>query len=91
MRPTPTTTQTVVPGLPHSSSKRNIGAIIGGIVGGVVVVVAALGLFLWRARVKRRKATRAAATVIFANRALPLREKGAKSGGGSQEVPLEAI
>ncbi|KAI0246211.1 hypothetical protein BJV78DRAFT_177447 [Lactifluus subvellereus] len=91
VRPTPTTTQTVVPGLSHPS-KRKIGAVIGGIVGGVVVVVvAALGLFLWHARVKRRKATREAAAIIFGNRALPLREKGAKSRDGSHEVPMEAI
>jgi predicted membrane-bound spermidine synthase len=90
--PTPTTTQTVVPGLTHQSSKgRKIGAVIGGIVCGIVVVVAALGLFLWRARVKRRRATRAAAAVMLANRALHLREKGAKTRDESHEVPLEAM
>jgi hypothetical protein len=91
--PTPTTTQTAVPGLPHSTSNRRkkIGAVIGGIVCGVLIVAAALGLFFWHARVKRRKVTRAAASVIFANRALPPWEKGAKSADGPHDVPLDAI
>jgi hypothetical protein len=62
--------------------------------GGIVVAVS-LPLFLWRARVKRRKAKRAAAAVILANRSLPLREnpeKGTKSeDGGPDDIPLDTI
>ncbi|KAH9952298.1 hypothetical protein BGW80DRAFT_1260935 [Lactifluus volemus] len=94
--PTPTTTRTVVPGLStHHNRTSKIGAVIGGLIGGVIAVAAALALFLWRARVKRRKATRAAAAVILANRSLSLREKGAKGGeeggGGPHDVPLDTI
>jgi hypothetical protein len=91
--PTPTTTQTAVPGLVLSkpNKRRKIGAVVGGIVSGVVVIAAALGVFLWYARVKRRKATSAAATVIFANRSLSFREKGAKNTDGPHDVPLDTI
>jgi hypothetical protein len=34
-----------------------------------------VALLLWRQRVKRRKTTRKATSVIFANRAVPLQEK----------------
>jgi len=100
--PTPTTTETSVPGLSASQahflgkkdhSKPKIAGIVGGIFGGLAIVGAAATLWLWRARVKRRKATRAAAEVIFANRALPLQEKTTRVGEESQpgDVPLDVI
>jgi hypothetical protein len=82
--PTPTTTQTSVPGLSNSQAQfvnkgnghgSNTAAIIGGVLGGIVFIVLTVGLMLWRQRVKRRKATRAAAAVILGNRAVPLQEK----------------
>lgn len=81
--PTPTTTQTAVPGLTsdqaHFTSKSHhsnkTAAIVGGILGGIAFVVLSMGLFLWRQRIKRRKTTRAASAIIFANRAVPLQEK----------------
>lgn len=82
--PTPTTSQTAVPGLSSAQvqfiSKKghhgnNIGAIVGGVLGGIVFIVSTIALMLWRQRIKRRKATSAAAAVIFGNRAVPLQEK----------------
>lgn len=81
--PTPTTTQTSVPGLASSQlpSKnghgkgKSVGGIVGGILSGIAFIVASVGLLLWRARIKRRRTTRAAASMIFANRAMPLQEK----------------
>jgi hypothetical protein len=86
--PTPTTTETSIPGLSASqaqfASKDNghhsnkTAAIVGGVLGGIVFIVLTIGLMLWRQRVKRRKATRAAAAVIFGSRAVPLQEKVSK-------------
>ena len=82
--PTPATTQTSVPGLSNSQAQfankskghgSNTAAIVGGVLGGIVFIVLTVGLMLWRQRVKRRKATRAAAAVILGNRAVPLQEK----------------
>ncbi|KAH9971460.1 hypothetical protein BJV74DRAFT_244694 [Russula compacta] len=81
--PTPTTTQTSVPGLTSSQlastnghgKGRNVGGIVGGILSGIAFIVASVGLLLWRARIKRRRTTRAAAAMIFANHAMPLQEK----------------
>lgn len=53
----------------------NAAAIIGGVLGGIVFIVLTVGLMLWRQRIKRRMATRAAAAVILGNRAMPLQEK----------------
>ena len=78
--PTPTTTQTSVPGLSSTqaqfASKENnhhsnrTAAIVGGVLGGIVFIVLTIVLMLWRQRIKRRKTTRAAAAVIFGNRGL---------------------
>jgi tellurite resistance protein TehA-like permease len=81
--PTPTTTQTAVPGLTsdqaHFTSKghhsNKTAAIVGGVLGGIAFIALSVGLLLWRQRIKRRKATRAASAIIFANRAVPLQEK----------------
>jgi hypothetical protein len=84
--PTPTSTQTAVPGLSSSQAKftsenngshhsNKTAAIVGGVLSGLVFIVLSVGLFLWRQRVKRRKTTRKAASIIFANRAVPLQEK----------------
>jgi hypothetical protein len=81
--PSPTTTQTSVPGLSDSQAQfaegkghhANRAAIIGGVLGGIVFIVLTVGLMLWRQRIKRRKATRAAAAVILGNRGVPLQEK----------------
>src|SRR6266576_5966668 len=81
--PTPTTTETFVPGLSasqaqfaskdhghHSSNKNKIAAIVGVVLGGIVFIVLTIVLMLWRQRIKRREATRAAAAVIFGSRAV---------------------
>jgi hypothetical protein len=44
--PTPTTTQTVVPGLTSSQRASNIGEIIGSVIGGVITFAAAFIVFL---------------------------------------------
>jgi hypothetical protein len=99
--PAPTTTSTSVPGLSSSQAQyllskansgdraRKIGAIVGGILSGIALVAAAVALLLWRARVKRRRVTRKAAEIIFANRALPLQEKVFK--GKDQEEPHDVV
>src|SRR6266852_8954781 len=85
--PTPTTTQTSVPGLSSSQAQfmskkshhsSNTAAIVGGVLGGIVFIALTVVLMLWRQRIKRRKATRAAAAVILGNRAVPLQEKVSK-------------
>jgi hypothetical protein len=86
--PAPTSTETSVPGLSSSQAQyfasktksssnhaRKIAAIVGGVLGGMILVAASVALFVWRARVKRRKATRDAAEVIFAKGAFPMQEK----------------
>jgi len=87
--PTPTATQTAVPGLSTSQAKfasdnssgsshhsgRKTAAIVGGVLSGIAFIALAITLLLWRQRIKRRKTTRKAASVIFANRAVPLQEK----------------
>jgi|SRR6266404_2714277 len=83
--PAPTTTQTTVPGLSssqlgsvhHSSSKNKIGAIVGGLLGGLALLATAVFFFLWRARLRRRQATRAAAASMFPV-VVPLQEKKEK-------------
>jgi hypothetical protein len=87
--PAPTSTATSIPGLSPSQEQylasktmtssnnnaRRIGAIVGGVLGGVVLVAAAVALFVWRARVKRRRATRDATAIIFAKGDLAMQEK----------------
>jgi hypothetical protein len=98
--PTPTTTQTVVPGLSSSqaafvsknsghSSKNKTAAIVGGILSGIAFIALAVALLLWRQRIKRRKTTRAAASIIFANRAVPLQEKVSRRN--RDEPPLDLV
>ncbi|KAI0260306.1 hypothetical protein BC834DRAFT_554096 [Gloeopeniophorella convolvens] len=79
--PVPTSTQTKVPGLSsqqlgESSSHSHVAAIVGGVVGGLALIALGVVLALWRARVRRRSATRAATDVIFARRtsAMPIQE-----------------
>jgi hypothetical protein len=96
--PTPTTTQTSVPGLSSSqanfaSNNRNYHrnetvAIVGGVLGGLVFIALTIALFLWRQRIKRRKATKEAAAVILRNR-VPLQEKVPKKNG--DEPPPDVI
>jgi len=85
--PTPTTTQTAVPGLSSSQAKfvsdshhsNKTAAIVGGVLSGIAFIALSVALLLWRQRIKRRKTTRKAASVIFANRAVPLQEKVSRS------------
>ena len=100
--PAPITTQTSVPGLSSSQANyfsaktkggnraRKIGAIVGGVLSGIVLVAAAVALFLWRARVKRRRTTRKATDIIFANQAMPMQEKVSK-GRDQEEEPRDAV
>jgi len=102
VRPSPTTTQTAVPGLSslqaqfvsnvfsHKKAKNTVGIVLG-ILSGIVVTAVVVALWLWRTRVKRRKMTRTAASVIFANRAFPLQEKGARDRYEPRDVFQEAI
>lgn len=93
---TPTSTQTAVPGLSstqlatahaHSSSKKTA-AIVGGVVGGLAILATAVGLLLWRARVRRRRATRVAVAAMFpGSTALPLQEKFTKKEDGAAVLP----
>ena len=97
--PAPTTSSTAVPGLSSSqaqflSSKtkgsnkgKKIAAIVGGTLCGIALVAASVALFVWRARVKRRKTTRAAASVIFGTHAMPMQEKVSRP----QEEPVDAV
>ena len=87
--PAPTTTKTCPPGLSSSQAQYlasktksggsnnagKIAGIVGGVLGGIILVAGSVVLFIWRARVKRRKATRDAAMVIFAKGTLPAPEK----------------
>jgi hypothetical protein len=102
VRPSPTSTQTAVPGLSslqaqfvsnefsHKKAKHTVGIVLG-ILSGIVVTGVVAALWLWRTRVKRRKMTRAAASVIFANRAFPLQEKGARDHYEPRDVFQEAM
>ncbi|KAI9443925.1 hypothetical protein H4582DRAFT_1917847 [Lactarius indigo] len=96
---TPTTTQTAVPGLAstlvpashNGSSAKKIGAIIGGVLGGLAFIAATVALLLWRARIRRRTATRAAAAAMFPGRtALPLQEKLGKKEETAAVEPVGA-
>lgn len=97
--PTPTTTQTSVPGLSSvqaqfaskslSHHSNNTGAIVGGVLGGIVFIVSTIVLMLWIQRVKRRRATRAAAAVILGNHAVPLQEKVSRRN--QDEPPSDVI
>jgi hypothetical protein len=99
--PTPTTTETSVPGLSSSqaqfTSKHNgqhsskTAAIVGGVLGGIVFIVMTIVLMLWRQRIKRRKATRAAAAVIFGSRAVPLQEKVSKRNRDDSPPPPDVV
>jgi len=102
VRPSPTTTHTAVPGLSSLQAqfvstnvsghkKKNTLGIVLGILSGILVIAVVAALWLWGARVKRRKMTRAAASVIFANQAFPLQEKGAKDRYEPRNVFQEAI
>lgn len=98
--PAPTSSSTAVPGLSssqaqflssktksHSNKGKKIAAIVGGTLCGIALVAASVALWLWRARIKRRRTTRAAAAVIFANRAMPLQEKVTRP----REEPVDAV
>jgi len=93
--PTPTTTQTSVPGLSSSQAKfasknhgsNHVGAIAGGVLGAITFIVLTVVLMIWRQRIKRRKATRAAAAVILGNHAVPLQEKVPKRKPPPDVVP----
>ena len=83
--PTPTTTQTSVPGLSPSQAQfthnghhsNKTVTIVGGVGGGIVLTIV-LMLWQWRQRIKRRNATRAAAAAVLGNRTVPLQEKVSK-------------
>lgn len=97
--PIPTTKQTTVPGLSSEqsqfSSKNNghhsgkTAAIVGGVLSGLVFIGLSVVLLLWRQRIKRRRATRAASAIIFANRAVPLQEKVSRKS--RDEPPLDVV
>jgi Ca2+/Na+ antiporter len=98
--PAPTSTQTSVPGLSSSQAQylasktksnraRKIGAIVGGVLSGIALVAASVALFLWRARINRRRTTRKAAEIIFANQAMPMQEKVFK--GRDQEQARDVV
>jgi hypothetical protein len=87
---TPTTTQTSVPGLSstqlpsHSHSSKRVPAIVGGVIGALAFIAAAVGLMLWHARFRRRRATRLAAAAMFP--AVPLKEKHTKTTDDAESV-----
>jgi len=98
--PAPTSSSTAVPGLSssqaqflssktkhHSHNGRKIAAIVGGTLCGIALVGASAALFVWRARVKRRQTTRAAAAVIFGSHAMPMQEKVSRP----REEPVDAV
>jgi TctA family transporter len=97
--PAPTSSSTAVPGLSSAqahflSSKlkgshngKKIAAIVGGTLCGIALVAAFVALYVWRARVKRRKTTRAAAAVIFGTHAMPMQEKVSRP----REEPVDAV
>jgi hypothetical protein len=102
--PTPTSSQTTVPGLsssqahflssklnPHNNTGRKIAAIVGGILSAIALVAASVALLLWRARIKRRRTTRAASVIIFANQAMPMQEKVSRSQDEPRDAVPEAI
>jgi len=101
--PTPTSSQTTVPGLSSSqahflSSKlhpnnmgRKTAAIVGGILSAIALVAASVALLLWRARVKRRRTTRAASVIIFGNQAMPMQEKVSRSQAEPRDAVPDAI
>ncbi|KAI9436124.1 hypothetical protein F5148DRAFT_25864 [Russula earlei] len=101
VQPTQTTTQTSVPGLSSNQtqfmSKKNghsragkVGGIVGGILSGLLVIAVALALWIWRARIKRRRMTRTASSMIFANRPIML-EKVARDRYEPHDVFQEGI
>jgi len=74
----------------HSSSKK-IAGIVGGVLGGLAFIAAVVALLLWRARVRRRTATRVAAAAMFpGHTAVPLQEKLPKKEDGATVVPMGA-
>jgi len=87
---TPTTTQTSVPGLSStqlpslSHSSKRVPAIVGGVIGALAFIAAAVGLMLWHARFRRRRATRLAAAAMFP--AVPLKEKHTKTTDDAESV-----
>jgi len=98
--PAPTSSQTTVPGLSssqaqffssklkaHNNTARKIAAIVGGILSAIALVGASIALLLWRARIKRRRSTRAASAIIFANQAMPMQEKVSRG----QDEPRDAV
>jgi len=105
--PSPTTSQTAVPGLSSSQAQfwssmekdrsnkaRKIAAIVGGVLGGIVLVAASVALLLWRARTRRRRTTRAATAVIFSNRrdrAMQMKENVSKPINRPLDIPPETI
>ncbi|KAF8491365.1 hypothetical protein F5888DRAFT_1060486 [Russula emetica] len=99
--PTPTTTQTSVPGLSSSQSQfaskgnahhsNETAAVVGGVLGGIVFIVLTIALMLWRQRIKRRRTTRAAAAVILGNRGVPLQEKKRNRDEPPRDIVASAI
>jgi hypothetical protein len=105
--PTPTTTQTAIPGLSssqaqfwadaqkdHSDNAGTIAAIAGGVIGGIVLVMALVALLLWRARIRRRRTTRAASAIIFPNprdRAMRMKRSISKPINRPLDAPAEVI
>jgi len=99
--PTPTSTQTAVPGLSSSQAQfvssndsshhsNKTAAIVGGILSGIAFIALSVTLLLWHQRVKRRRRTRKAASIILANRAVPLQEKASRRSRGD-ELPPDAV
>jgi hypothetical protein len=74
--PTPTAKETSGP-VPGKSNKnaRKMAAIVKGVLGGMILVAALVALFVWRTRVKHRRATRDVADIILTKNTLPTREK----------------
>lgn len=105
--PAPTTSQTAVPGLSssqarfwsevrkdHRNKARKIAAIVGGVIGGIVLVAALVTMLLWRARIRRRRTTRAASAIIFPNRrgsSMQMKESISEPINGPFDIPPETI
>jgi hypothetical protein len=78
----------------HSDNTRTIAAIAGGVIGGIVLVMALVALLLWRGRIRCRRTTRAASTIIFPNprdRVMQMKKSISKPINRPLDAPAEVI